>query len=397
LRARRTADREHAEKLKALGTVAKRLGAFKPAHNVLASVRSVPTNFPWVNRVSKVGGWPTARFTLLHGESANGKTEFAIGLEMSFLQRGHIVGHVDAEQTTPIDWPRMLMGPLADSDAYLALRPQTYEETREAVRSFCVGIAEARNKGEIDRDTTGLLVVDSIRKLVPKGIWDELAKGDGKPDKPEPAKASRGGGRFGRGKQKKGIDGMGGRAAQIKAAMNAAWVDELIPLLAQTDCAMAVIARETFDDEGEIKIGGGKALNYEASLRVRVELDGLITNGAEDRADEVIYGERRAVVVHKTKLAGREERWPTAFYHSSNGRLEGVPAGFDRPRDLLALAMYLDVAKSGGGGWLSFAGENIGQGWNKAVQRLHADSGLLARLEAAALEREPPVEVLPAE
>lgn len=385
LRARKTADREHAEKLKALGNVAKRFGAFRPAHEVLFNVRSVPTIFPWVNVVSQVGGWPTARFTLLHGPSGDGKTEFGLGLGMSFLKGAHFFAHIDAEQTTPFSWSRQLMGPLADSPGYVALRPETYEQTRNEVRRFCDVIAEARVKGDVDKDTTGIILLDSIRKLVPKNIWDELTN-------EAAGKAARGAG----GKAKvRGIDGMGGRAAQIKAALNAAWLDELIQLLAKTDVAMACIARETIDDDGDEKIGGGRALVYDSSLRVRVERHSFFTDGGEGK-DAVLYGEKRAIVVHKTKLAGREERWPVAYYHSTNGNLEGVPAGFDRPRDVLSLALDVGAAELSGS-WVKFAGENIGQGQNKAVQRLHADPGLLARLEAAALEREPPVEVLPAE
>lgn len=386
MRARRVAgDREQAARLKALGNVAKRFGAFKPAHEVLVNVRAVPTVFPWVNVVSQVGGWPTARFTLLHGESGDGKSEFGLGLGMSFLKCSHFFAHIDAEQTTPWNWPRLLMGELASSPGYVALRPTTYEQTRNEVRKFCETIAEARQKREVDAETTAFILLDSIRKLVPKNIWDELtAEANGK--------AARGAG----GKAKvRGIDGMGGRAAQIKAALNAAWLDELIPLLAQTDVAMACIARETLDDDGDVKIGGGRALIYDSSLRCRIERADYVTDGGQGK-DQILYGEKRAVVVHKTKVAGREEKWPVAYYHSSNGNLEGVPAGFDRPRDVLALALDRGAA-SLNGSWVTFAGENIGQGQNKAVQRLHADPSLLERLEAAALEREPPVEVLPAE
>jgi len=379
---RPAADREAASKLKALGSVAQRLGGFKPAHSVLVNVRAVPTIFPWVNVVSQVGGWPTARFTLLHGESGDGKTEFALGLGLSFLMRGHFFAHVDAEQTTPFDWPLMLMGEHAKLPTYVAMRPKTFEETRSEVRRFCEVIAKARAEKEIEPETSALILVDSIRKLVPKNIWDELTK-------ETEGKQARG--RNGKAKVR-GVDGMGGRAAQIKAALNAAWLDELIPLLAQTDCAMACIARETIDDEGDVKIGGGKALIYDSSMRVRIERDSYITNG-KDGAEQVLYGEKRAVVVHKTKVAGREEKWPTAYYHSSNGKLEGVPAGFDRPRDVLELALERKAVEVSGS-WISFAGERLGQGVNKVVQVLHSRPDLTARVEAATLELPPPVELV---
>ena len=378
------ADKAAASKLKALGEVAKGFGAFKPAHDILVRVNFVPTVFPHVNVVSKVGGWPTARFSLLHGESGDGKTKFGLGLGLSFLRAGGYYVHIDAEQTTPIDWPAQLFGDWAESPGFLASREVEYEKIRSEVRRFCDGFAEAKLKGSIEPKTPALILLDSIRKLVPKNVWDELTKeaeGKAKKDQRGNVKA-------------RGIDGMGGRAAQIKAALNAAWLDELIPLLAQTDVAFACVARQTIDTEGEVKIGGGAALIYDSSLRVEVERDGWITNGAENQKDEVIFGERHKVIVRKTKIAGREERWPAAYFHSSTGALEGVPAGFDRPRDIFDLGLRSGVVDMKHGGHYSFAGESLGQGANKVVRRLHADPTLLARLEAAALGADPPVEIV---
>lgn len=377
------AEREGRSRLKALGKISASFGGWKPAHEVLHNVRAIPTIFPHVNAVSEIaGGWPIARVSLAHGESGDGKSKFGLGLGMSFLLDASVFGLVDAEQTTPFDWTAQLMGDVARSPGFVALRPRTYEETRAEVRRLCERVAEAREKREVDPRTTALVMVDSIRKLVPKNIWDELsAETAGK------EKRARGG----RKPAARGIDGMGGRAAQIKAALNAAWMDELIVLLAQTDTAMLIIARETLDDDGRIKIGGGKSLYYDSSLVVRVERDGWITDGAEK--DAAIYGERHAVVVHKTKVAGREQRWPTAYFHSSNGKLDGVPAGFDRPRDVLELALSRAVVDAKGGGWLDFEGESLGQGANKAVQRLHADPALVLRLEAA-IEASRPVEAV---
>jgi len=372
-RERRKADATAEKSLKGLAAVASRLGAFKPAHEVLVPVRSVKTVFPSFNHVSKVGGWPTARFNLLHGESGDGKTKFGMGIGLSFLQAGGFFAHHDAENTTPIDWPRSLFGEWVTSPGFVATRISGFEQTRSEVRRFCETFAEARIKKEIPEETPAFYLLDSVRKLVPEKIWEELTKeAQGKPSR----------GRGGQAK-KRGVDGYGGRAAQLKAALNAAWLDELIPLLAQTDVAMGCIARETLDEDGEVKIGGGAALYYDSSLVARVERDGYITNGATDRKDEVVYGERHAVVVRKTKVAGREERWPTAYFHSSNGQLEGVPAGFDPQRDVLELALSLGVAEQKGGGWITFGEERIGQGANKCTQLLHARPALYQALTLA--------------
>lgn len=383
MRVRRAADKAAAAKFKSLATAAKRLGDWKPAHEVLTEVRAVPTIFPILNAVSAVGGgWPTDRFTLLHGPSNEGKTELMLGLGRSFLERGHFFAHIDAELTTPFSWTRQLLGDVADSPGYRALRFGTFEHIRAAVRRFCDAIGEAREAEEIDPDTTALIALDSIRKLVPENIWAELTK-------EAEGKTKRGaGGRV----QKRGVDGYGGRAAQYKAALNAAWLDELIVLLAQTGCGMLTITRESVDEEDdfgrEVRLGGGKALFFDSSLVVRATKAADIVDG--EGKDAPLVGERRCISVYKTKVAGREVRWPEAFYHSSNGRLEGVPAGFDRPRDLLELALQRGVCEAKGS-WIAFDGTNIGQGANRTVKRLHAEPALLARLEAAVLERPPPV------
>ena len=81
--------------------------------------------------------------------------------------------------------------------------------------------------------TSALIAIDSIRKLVPKKLFDELAKAE-KADSGDKPK-----GRFA--KKPKGVDGYGGRAAQLKAALNAAWMDELVPLPAVWAASSAAV------------------------------------------------------------------------------------------------------------------------------------------------------------
>lgn len=300
-------------------------------------------------------------------------TEFALGLGLSFLKRGHFFGLADAERTTTDEWVRGLMGEVADHPGFSALPVTTYEQVRLSVRQYCETIAEARAKRELPEDTTGLIVVDSIRKLVPKRLFDELAKG-------EPKKGEKG-----RRRKDQHVDGYGGRAAQLKAALNAAWVDELVPLLADTRMAMVIIARETPKanadspfagrDEEEVKVGGGEALRYDASLRLRLTRDWV-------RVEKQVVGERHVVELMKTKVANKDDSIPECAFHSSNGRLKGTPVGFDPVRDLVELGLDLDVLRLGGGGWIKFEGKNLGQGFESSLLKLYGDE---ARREAVEL------------
>lgn len=352
--------------------VAERFASLRPAYEVMKRVSAVPTRFIQFDHASGVGGLPIERFMLMHGPSSQGKTSFGVGLLGSFLARGHFAFMLDAERTTPLDYVAALIGEeLARSPTFLASRPGTYEDAVRQVREFALGVKAAREAGEVPEDTSALILVDSIRKLVPKGIFDKIT-GE--------AKA-------------KGIDGVGGRAAQLKAAMNAAWMDELVPMLDETRTAMLVIARETEDPEADVwekragrdyKVGGGKAIYYDASLVLRIERDRYVTEKvSREEYDQGVrghvFGERHRVTIRKTKVAGREERETICYFHTSNGVL--VPPGFDTARDVLDLAKSFGLVR-GAGSWLQW-GKVKWQGETAAVRKLTATPEMLADLERA--------------
>lgn len=352
---------------KGLAAAAKRFAAFRHARDVLTSVRAKRTRFVQLDHATGVGGLPLDRFMLLHGPSGEGKTYLSLGLEDSMLDHGDYVLHVDAERTTPIDWARQVMRN-ADSDRFFASRPETYEETVKAVREFLLALKAARDAGEVGAETTGLVVVDSLRKLVPKGILDKILKAT---------------------KDAKGIDGVGGRAAQIKAAMNAAWMDEVVPLLEHTGTAFLAIAREAEDPDADswarasgnaYKVGGGKAIYYDASLVMRVTRASYVTEkkGEDEKERAVVYGERHRVTVRKTKVAGQEDKVTQCYFHTSNGKL--VAEGFDRARDVLELAERFKVVHAGTSGWIAWH-RHKWQGRHAAVRKLTAMPDALRELE----------------
>lgn len=355
-----------------------------PAGTGLREVRAVPTIFPGVDASLGVGGWPTDRFGLVHGESNEGKTTFVLGLLLSFLLRGHAAALIDAERSTPASWVKKLFpAELLASPAFRVLYPGTYEETRIAVRAWAEAIGESRAKGEIDAETTGILVLDSIRKLVPKRLLDNLLKAEVADEEEEKGK---GGGRFGKKKGGGGIDGMGGRAAQYKAALNAAWMDELTVLLAQTGTCMVAIGREYKASDGggalsfgdDFVLGGGGALFFESSVVARVGVEKLLYTG-EDK-DRRLVGEKHFVQVRKTKIAGKVQRYPLAHFHTSNGA--EYPFGFDVARDLLEVGQDCGVVELNGS-WFAFGKEKLGQGELAAAKKLATTPTLREQLEFA--------------
>lgn len=361
----------------ALTGIATRFAGFRPARETLKPVRAVPTMWPQVDHAIGVGGWPTERNATIHGPSNEGKTLFTFGLELSFLEREHFVLHVDAERTSPITWVRALMGPLADSDRFFATRPDTYEQCVDEVRNFCETIEGLRGEKKIHADTCGLIVVDSLRKLVPENILAKIK-------------------RHGAEGEKGSVDGMSGRAAMIRAAMNAAWLDELVPLLERTGCAFVAIARESEDPNASAddvkygrgyKVQGGKALIYDASLVVRIDRDagGWIKEGSEK--NEHVVGERHRVTIKKTKVSERDEKEVLTFFHSLLS-----PAAFDFARDLIHFGVAVGVVRKSDSGRPQWRGQTFPSEARFALH-LRNDPGELSGLRAEITEAM--AEVLP--
>lgn len=368
--------RHGASRLAALGGVFDQAG-WPSAAETLREVRAVPTIYPGVDVTLGVGGWPTDRFGLIHGPSNEGKTTFVLGLMRSFLTLDHPAAFIDAERSTPKQYARQLMGEWYDSPGFRAMYPTTFEATVDAVRKWAEALGNAREKGLVDKDTTGILVLDSIRKLVPARLLEKLLK-EGSEGDPEATDW--------RGRKKKGagVDGMSGRANQYKAALNAAWMDELTVLLAQTGTCLVAIGREyEATDQGgpgnfgdDFKLGGGSAIYFESSVVARVGREkALVDEGGH------MIGEQHFVQVRKTKIAGKERRYPLAHFHTRTG-VDGAAAGFDFARDVLVAARDRGIVETSGA-WLAFDGKSIGQGENATLAKLARDEELLHRIDAA--------------
>lgn len=353
-----------AEKKRArdLADISKAMGAFKPASEVLTKVRAVPTVLVQLDHALRVGGWPLERIAGIHGPTHEGKTLFTLMLVLSFIQRQHFVLYLDAEHTTDIDWVTKLMGDSVQSPFFRASRTSFYEDVVEEVRLFFETVAELRKAKKVPEDTGALVVVDSLRKLIPKDLFKKISEGKG------------------------GMDGASGRAEQIKAKFNAAWMDELVPLVSRTGGAIVFVLREHEDTEADAwarkfgndyKVGGGKAVQFDSSLLARVTRSAWVKEGQGE--DTKILGERHKVTIRKSKIAGKEGKVSVAYFHSSNGKL--VPEGHDRARDVLELAEQFGVVEKAGN-WLVHADERIAHGLNNAVKALHENPEWLGRIES---------------
>lgn len=347
------------------------IAGFRPAGEVLENVRAIKTRFPIYDHATKVNGHPLARVAVIHGPSSHGKTSFLHGLGESFIRSGNGYNLIDAEHTTPFNWVKSIMGDAANSPLFVADRPRTYEKTVEKVRKMLKAIIDGKKAGNIDPDFTVLFGVDSIRKLVPEGVLKKLT---------ESMKKDNGA----------GIDGYGGRAGQIKAALNAAWLDELVPMLSESGCTMCIIARESQNTTTDIfaqdyKMTGGSALEFDSSLIIRVERNKYLTKG--EGKEQIVFGEQHRLTIRKTKVSKKDGKTTIGYFHTSNGVLSSE--GFDRARDVFYLATRFDIINQAGS-WFDFEynGESHKfQGEEKVLIEMRNNPELLMYIENACRER----------
>lgn len=373
---------EAEERRRAMLSIVEGFGTWKPASQVLNAVRAKKTIFIQYNRVTRVGGHPLERFGIIHGESSHGKTQFALGLGMSFLMGDDFFGLVDAEHTTPFNWTQQLMGEHADSPGFVALRPRTYEETVDACDTLMKGVKAGtmprKVEGEklpplLKPDTTALIVVDSLKKLVPADIWEKMMKLTAESEKGS-------------------VDGgINGRLGQLQANFNALWLLRLTPLLAQTGTTMMAIARESENVgatqyQPKYKLQGGKAIIFDSSMTVRIELAGYTRLGASKESP--IIGERHRFVVRKTKVGAKEGKGAVGYFHMSNGSF--TPYGFDRARDLLELAKSYKVVEQKGTylTWRSCRWQGDNAGTKKLTESKQAFDMLTIDVEAKFSDRD---------
>lgn len=351
-------------RLQAMARVARGMAGWKPARQVLRRVQAVPTIFSQFDKGTRVGGMPIGIIATTSGPSMGGKTEFGLGIGLSFLKAGHLFAYVDAEMCTPITWLEKMMAEYADHPGFLAVRPLSFEQANDAVRKLLNNFGEAKAKGMLPEETSLVLVVDSPRKLVPENLLTNLLK---------------------EGTTKYGIDGMRGRGAQLRAALVAQWLDELVPLLHETRGCAILVARESEDPNADanarrygndVRITGGRAMIYDASLVARIEKTAWVYQGSEEERN--VIGERHRVRIWKSKVAGRDDRTTDCYFHTSNGKL--IAEGFDPARDLVELGKKFGIVEEKGA-WLHWEG-NKWNGLNRAVVELSNDAGKLVALDA---------------
>ncbi|UQA55251.1 recombinase RecA [Polyangium aurulentum] len=295
-----------------------------------ADVRVIGTGCMALDQALGIGGYPRGRIIEIYGPESGGKTTLTLHAIREAQRAGGVAAFIDAEHAFDVNYARAVG---VDTERLLVSQPDHGEQALE--------IAETLTRsGAVD-----VVVIDSVAALVPKS---EL-EGD------------------------MGDAQMGAQARLMSQALR-----KLTAIAHKTDTSLIFI------NQLRQKIGvtfgnpetttGGNALKFYASVRLDVRRIGPVKVG-----DEPI-GSRTRVKVVKNKLAPpfREAefdiRWGT---------------GIDAAADLIDYGCQLGVVEKSGA-HLSFGGEHLGQGRERAREALLSDPKLMESLRDAVREVAPP-------
>jgi recombination protein RecA len=289
----------------------------------------IPTGSLALDQALGIGGYPRGRIVEIFGPESSGKTTLTLHAMAEAQKAGGVAAFIDAEHAFDAAYAKTIG---VDTERLLVSQPDCGE--------LALDIAEMLTKsGAVD-----LVVIDSVAALVPK--------------------------------------------AEIDGEMGDAHMGLQARLMSQALRKLTGVAHRTgttiiFINQLRQKIGvvfgnpetttGGNALKFYASVRLDVRRTGQVKTG------DAAVGSRTKVKVIKNKMAPPfreaefEIRWGT---------------GIDSATDLVDSAMILGVIEKNGA-HLSFAGEHLGQGRERAREAVLGQQKLANALRDAVLAAGP--------
>jgi recombination protein RecA len=291
-----------------------------------ASVETISTGSLGLD-IAIGGGYPRGRIIEVYGPESSGKTTLTLHAIREVQRAGGAAAFIDAEHALDVSYARAIG---VDCSRVLVSQPDNGEQALEIAETLA-------RSGAVE-----LVVIDSVAALVPKA---EIEGDMGDPH-------------------------MGLQARLMSQALRK------IPGVAHRTSTTLIFINQLRQKIG-VTFGnpetttGGNALKFYASLRLDVRRAGQIKSG-----DETI-GVRTRVKVVKNKLAPpfREAEFDLRW-----------GGGIDLAGEVLDQAVALGVVEKSGA-HLSFAGEHLGHGRERAREAVLAKPQLLAAIREAALVR----------
>ena len=321
-----SADRD--AKAKALSTAIAQLekdfgsgAVMKLGENRHMEVQAVKTGSVALDMALGIGGVPKGRIIEIFGPESSGKTTVALHIVAEVQKAGGEAAFIDAEHALDPVYAKALG---VDIDNLLVSQPDCGEDALEITEALV-------RSGAIDA-----VVIDSVAALVPR----QEIEGD-----------------------------MGTSTVGVQARLMSQAMRKLSAVISKSNCVVIFI------NQLREKIGvmygnpetttGGRALKFYASVRIDVRKAEQIKNGGE------VLGNRVKCKIVKNKVA---PPFKTAEFDILYGK------GISRAGELLDMGVSLDIIKKSGA-WFYYNGDKLGQGRDKARQRLEEDEALFAEIE----------------
>ena len=280
-------------------------------------VSTIPTGVLSVDAALGVGGFPRGRVVEIFGPESSGKTTLALHVVASAQAGGGIAAFVDAEHALDPVYSRALG---VNTDDLIITQPDDGEQALEITETLV-------RSGALD-----VVIVDSVAALVPR------AELEGE---------------------------MGDAQVGLQARLMSKALRKLTGFVSKSSTCLVFI------NQLRLKIGqaygnpetttGGRALKFYSSVRIDIRKATTIKRG-----DEAV-GSRTRIKIVKNKVA---PPFRQAEFDIRYGQ------GISRVGDLLDIAERERIVEKSGA-WYSVNGEQIGQGREKALQRLMDDEPLL--------------------
>ena len=320
---------DKAEKVKALNTAIAQLEkdfgsgtVMKLGENRHMEVQAVRTGSVALDMALGIGGVPKGRIIEIFGPESSGKTTVALHIVAEVQKAGGEAAFIDAEHALDPVYAKALG---VDIDNLLVSQPDCGEDALEITEALV-------RSGAIDA-----VVIDSVAALVPR----QEIEGD-----------------------------MGTSTVGVQARLMSQAMRKLSAVISKSNCVVIFI------NQLREKIGvmygnpetttGGRALKFYASVRIDVRKADQIKNGGE------VLGNRVKCKIVKNKVA---PPFKTAEFDIMYGK------GISRAGELLDMGVSLDIIKKSGA-WFYYNDDKLGQGRDKARQKLEEDSALFDEIEA---------------
>lgn len=258
----------------------------------IEDVRVVPTSITSYNRATGRGGHPLGRMMLVHGKNQTGKSALALAILNSLADAGFPAQNFDAEFAAERRWYNFI----CQNPTVLDKSIGDLDELFMDVGKLLSNVDRLHREKKMPKEIGAAMVVDTLTKLMPRDILDQI--------------------------KKEGID----KQYPIQALYVSTWMKVVIPQLSRTNSVLIIVLqeRENVNARGpwdvKWKVTLGNALMYDNCMRVRV-----VGNEKIKEKDSVV-GMKCNCEVQNNKIVGTTLESFSFFTSTGTGE---CPLGLD--------------------------------------------------------------------